>query len=612
MLPPSRLPLVLLSLVFALVAPAAASAAPGDLDPSFGSGGMVKLLPSEEESYAEAVAVQPDGKIVVAGYEKGNAVVLRLLPNGEPDTGFGGGGKVTTVIPTGFSGFRAVTLQPDGRIVAVGEAKGATTGDFLIARYNADGSPDGSFGGGDGIELVPVGALGDQAEAVAIGPEGKIAVTGYAGLPGPNEALAVVVLKANGEPDASFGGDGSVTKETAATYDTGVAIAMFGDGGILVADNNGAGGGDGFVLMKLLADGKYDPGFGGGDGTVVTELPVDGAEGVSAGRVNDLAVQPDGRIVAAGYGFDYQATPSAYLSEVVVTRYTPEGELDASFASGGIFTHRIENEGTAETMELGEKGRILIAGYYENPTSKMSSSWVGRLDANGSLDPGFGAGGLVLRGDTAPFGEGVEASAIDSEDRLLTVGTAYGGGGTSWGSLTRYLGDPRPAAAAPISAPGRANRPAHAKMKTVPKKLRVGNLKGFSGTAADPDGNAVQRVQLALVQKVRGGAKAKASARGRVRCFALKNAKLRFKRVKAKGKQCPQVWLTAEGTSKWRFKLKGTLPPGRYVVYARATDGQGLAETSFSRKLGNRYAFRVLPPRQVRKGQLETKSSRIR
>jgi uncharacterized delta-60 repeat protein len=592
---PRSFQLVLLSFVVALVAVPVANAAPGELDPSFGSGGMVKLLESEEESYAEAVAVQPDGRIVVAGYEKGNAVVLRLLPNGEADPGFGAGGKVTTVIPTGFSGFRAVTLQPDGKIVAVGEAKGAANGDFLFARYNSDGSPDGSFGGGDGIELVPVGVLSDEADAVAIGPDGKIAATGFAELPGPNEALAVVVLKANGEPDPSFGGDGSVTKETAEKYDTGVAIATFADGGILVGDNNAAGGGDGFVLMKLLAGGGYDSSFGGGDGIVVTELPVDGAEGVSAGRVNDLAVQPDGRIVAAGYGFDYQATPSAYLSEVVVTRYTPAGELDTSFAGGGIFTHRIENEGTAETMELGEKGRILIAGYYENPTSKMNSAWVGRLDANGSLDPSFGAGGLVLRGDTAPFGEGVEASAIDSEDRLLTIGTAYGGGGTSWGSLTRYLGDPRPVAAIPINAP--ANRAAHAKMKPVPKKLRVGRLKAFSGTAADPDGNGVQRVQIALVQKVRGGAKARASARARVRCFALKNAKLRFKRVKAKGKQCPQVWLSVKGTAKWRFKLKGTLPPGRYIVFARAIDGKGLAETSFSRKLGNRYAFRVLAPR---------------
>jgi hypothetical protein len=62
-----------------------------------------------------------------------------------------------------------------------------------------------------------------------------------------------------------------------------------------------------------------------------------------------------------------------------------------------------------------------------------------------------------------------------------------------------------------------------------------------------------------------------------------------------------QVWLTVKGTANWRFKLKGTLPPGKYVVYARAVDGQGLAETAFSRKLGNRYALRVLAADRVRK-----------
>ena len=131
-----RLFLVALILCGLLVAAPAASAAPGDLDPSFGSGGMVKLVESEDESYAEGIAVQSDGKIVVAGQEKGNAVVLRLLQNGQPDTGFGTAGKVTLVMPGGFSELRTVALQPDGKIVAAGAAKVAGTVDFLFARYN--------------------------------------------------------------------------------------------------------------------------------------------------------------------------------------------------------------------------------------------------------------------------------------------------------------------------------------------------------------------------------------------------------------------------------------------------------------------------------------------
>lgn len=595
---PGGLSLVLLSLVLALVAAPAASAAPGDLDPSFGSGGMVKLLESEEDSYVGGVAVQSDGKVVLAGYENGSAVVLRLLPNGELDSSFGVGGKAATVLPGGESGAYAVAIQPDGKIVVAGSAKafGGANFDFFFARHNTDGSPDGTFGGGDGVELVPVGTEDDEARALAISPGGRIAAAGTSDLPGSNNGLGVVVLEPSGTPDATFGGDGSLVEETENGNhdDRGVAVAFRDGGRVLLGDEAGAGAGNGFVLLSLLANGDPDPGFGGGDGIVETPIPGENlTEGL--GRITDFAVQPDGKIVASGYGEDYEPVPSQYRSKVAAVRYTPEGELDPSFAEEGIFTHRIDNEGTASNLALGERGRIYLAGYYENQATTMSNDWVGRLDADGALDAGFGSGGLVVRGDTAPFGEGIDDAAVDFEDRLVTVGTAYGPNNTSWVSVTRCLGDPRPPKAVPISAPGPApaNRPAHAKMKPVPKKVKVGKLKGFFGTAGDSDGNGVQKVQIALVRMVRGGVKAKAST-ATTRCFALKNAKLRFKRVKAKGGQCAQVWLTAKGTAKWSFKFKGTLPPGNYTVFARAIDGKGLVENTFSRKFGNRYAFRVV------------------
>ena len=114
------------------------------------------------------------------------------------------------------------------------------------------------------------------------------------------------------------------------------------------------------------------------------------------------------------------------------------------------------------------------------------------------------------------------------------------------------------------------------------RKVQAPKLKKFSGTAGDTDGNGLKKVQIAVTKKV-----------GK-RCFAMKNAKGKFKRVKAKGKGCPHRWLAAKGKAKWSFRLKRELPPGRYVVFARAVDGKGLAEDSFSRELRNRYAFRVL------------------
>lgn len=576
-----------LGVLAALFSAPAASAAPGELDPTFGTGGQLRLLESNEESYAGAVAVQPDGKILVAGSDHGNAVVVRLLPNGGLDPSFGSGGQVTTVVSAEFSAFQAVTIQPDGKIVAVGSAKGAVNRDFLFARYSTGGVPDGGFGGGDGVELVAVGAEDDSAKAVAVGSGGRVVATGEAGLPMNNHAAGVVVLLSSGLPDPDCGGgDGVVLKETAGKFDTGVAVAALGDGSFLVGDLNAVGAGLGFVLLKLRSDGEYDNGFGGGDGISVTPIPVEGAP-IVAGGLADMTVLSDGRIVAAGNGVDYIGSPPDYHQKLAVVRYLANGELDPSFAAGGIFTHRDGRESRITTIEPAEAGGYLLAGDYYNDSLKQNASLVVRLTSGGALDPAFGVGGIVARGDTAPFGEGIGGAAVDSEDRLVTVGTAYGPNNTSWASLARYLGDPRPVAP--------ANQAAHARMKAVPKKIAAEKMNGFSGTAADPDGDGVSKVQIAVFGRVRSGV-AKGS-RAVPRCLVMKSKKPRFKLVKPKKGKCPQRWLKVKGKAKWGFKLKGDLPAGKYVVFARATDGLGATEAKFSRKLRNRYAFRVLPSR---------------
>jgi uncharacterized delta-60 repeat protein len=593
---PLRLIFVALALGGFLVAAPAASAAPGDLDPSFGSGGSVRLLTTEEEASVKAVAVQPDDKVVIAGFENGNCVVVRLLPNGQPDPSFGSGGKVTTVFPGGESGAFAVTVQPDGKIVAAGAAEVAGNFDFFFARYLSGGALDPGFGGGDGIETVPVGTEEDEARSVAVGPGGRIVAVGEAEMPVNKTALGVVVLKADGTPDPSFGGNGSLVKQTAAGNDRGVAGALLGDGSVLLGDENAAGAGDGFTLMKLLPGGGYDPAFGGGDGIAVTPIP--GAPG-AGGRLRDFALRPDGRIVASGYGFD--EVGSELDEKFAAVGYLPDGEPDPSFGENGVFSHQVApGDEAADAVELTPNGKVLLAGFYNTKESYESMALL-RLQPDGALDPGFGSGGQALRGPAAPFGDIFEEAALDAEERLVAVSTAYLGNNMTSVEVSRYLGDPRPPVAVPKSAPGSVieNQPAHAKMKPVPKKLPVGMLRGFFGTADDPDGSGVQKVQIAVVKKIRGvnleGIRDSRPPPA-ARCFAMTNRKARLKRVKAHVGRCPQRWLKAQGTAKWAFKLKAQLPPGRYVVYARAVDGAGLAESRFSRKLGNRYAFRIVPP----------------
>lgn len=536
----------------------AASAAPGDLDPTFGSGGSVRLLPSNEDINLRAVAVQPDLKIVMAGadFTTNSVILVRLLPNGGLDPGFGAGGIATTPFVGGFGEARTIALQPDGKIVIGGGAKGAVNGDFLVARYNGDGSPDASFGGGDGIQLVPVGVGDDRAEAVAIGPGGHILATGVTDLGGSKTNVAVAVLKSNGEPDPAFTGDGTMTIDTTADdSDKGAAIAQLADGRILIGDATGNGGGDGFTLVRLLSTGAPDPEFGEGDGIVKTPIPETGS-----GRITDFALRPDGRIVASGYGFDAPPAESRFAA----VGYLANGALDPSFAGTGIFTQQIgSGSDSAAVVELTPAGKILLAGNYDAAPGNASTALL-RLDPLGALDPGFGSGGIVTRGVQAPFGEIFQGAALDAEERTVVVSQAYIGGGNTEVVVTRYLGDKVPAQ--PISVT--FNRAPRAWMKKVPRKVAAEKLKGFRGTAKDFDGDGLNRVQIALVKKP-----AKAQSR--------KRPVLRWKKV--------------TGKAKWSFKLKRELAPGRYVVYARAVDGRGLVEAKFSRKLRNRYAFRVLP-----------------
>ena len=428
--------------------------------------------------------------------------------------------------------------------------------------------------------ILPVGPGEDRAESVTVGADGRIAAAGRAEV-AKEDQMGVAVLRGDGTPESTFAGDGTTVIKTPTGDDTGEAIALRPDNRVLLADESGAGAGAGFSLVQLLPGGTPDPSFGGGDG--ITLDPVPGTASPPSGRNTDLALLGDGRIVATGYGYDEVGSPPNTESKIAAARYLPDGELDSSFGEGGFFTLQIPGEATAGAIEVGEGGRLLLAGEYSVPVTDEQAPVVVRLAPGGTPDPAFGTGGVVLRPQTASFGEVFESAALDSQDRLVGVGTAFLGGGITTHAVSRYLGDPRPPT---------ENRAPHARMKKVPKKVAVGKLAGFSGTASDPDGDGLRKVQIALIRLLRGGASA--SRRAAPSCFVLKNRSARFKPVRLKkGRRCPQRWLTVKGKAKWGFRLKRRLPPGRYVVYARAVDAEGLAEAVFSRRAGNRFAFRV-------------------
>jgi uncharacterized delta-60 repeat protein len=312
---------------------------PGALDTSFGSGGK-KTINFGGTDAARVVLVQSNGRIVLAGGggPSGSAFcVVRLRTNGTLDTTFGSGGKKTIDFggenDTAFGG----ALQADGKIVLAGDS------DFRVAvvRLKTDGALDASFEG-DGRKLFSWGPIG-RAQAVVVTPNGKILIGGFSGPEGGN--VQVARLNANGLLDKTFGVQGKAAIDFGGD-DFGLAMALQANGRILIAGRSTVGGA---VVARLRATGALDPDFDG-DGRVAL-----------AGSVTATAilVQPDRKIVAVG--------DTAGQQKTTVTRLMPNGSLDTTFGTGGTatidFGSLADIPGGAA---LQPDGRIVVAGYSQD------------------------------------------------------------------------------------------------------------------------------------------------------------------------------------------------------------------------------------------------------
>ncbi|MGW1713098.1 calcium-binding protein [Streptomyces sp. NPDC002156] len=414
-------------LALVLVLPGTAIAAPGDLDPTFSSDGKV-LTDFADGDQARDVAVQPDGKIVSVGASTDESLLesrfalTRHNADGTLDTGFGGAdgdepGTVTTAVNNmgpslQWSEANAVALQADGKIVVVGmswrEYEDCCW--FVVARYNADGTLDNTFSD-DGRVFADI-AGPTEARDVAIDSSGRIVAAGYTG-----GHMAVLRLTNDGTPDTTFGGDGTVTANPAGPVPQeggdGRALALQPDGKIVVGGQVGSTRFD-FALMRFNTDGSVDTSFDG-DGIVRTDFG--GYESVGA-----LAIQPDGRIVAAGGA---------------VARYNTDGSLDTTFSGDG---RAFLTGAWAADVALQTDGRIVLAG----GGGGGGDFGIVRLNTDGGPDAGFGTGGLV----TTDFGdvEVAQGVALQPDGRIVAAGR---GGQDQDFALARYEGGgatPPPAA----------------------------------------------------------------------------------------------------------------------------------------------------------------------
>jgi uncharacterized delta-60 repeat protein len=416
------------------------AAANGDLDPTFELDGKLTTDFFGQSDIGNDLTVQSDGRIIVAGrIETANGVgdfgLARYESTGAPDATFGVGGKVST----DFFGFNdacfAVALQSDGKIIAGGGAfadSGNGSNNFALARYNSDGSLDAGFGNGGLVSTDLGGGINDEALDVVIQDDGKIvALVGRAAF--TNSDFILVRYNSDGTPDPVFGGGFPVTTDFFGGDDFPSSLALQSDGKIVAAGGvEGGIGGFDFGISRYNSDGSPDAAFGVG-GIVTTDF-LEGNDGA-----HSVLVQSDGKIIAAGlanedFGFD-----DGYFA---VARYNGDGGPDASFGIGG----KVTTDFPGFVVGIGDvtlacDGKIVAAGSVVVAGSIDAS--VVRYNSDGSVDAGFGNGGVV---NTDFFGgdDFIRCVDIQSDGKIVISGTALTGSSfdSAEFALARYESEP--------------------------------------------------------------------------------------------------------------------------------------------------------------------------
>jgi uncharacterized delta-60 repeat protein len=418
---------------------ARAMAADGDLDATFGTGGFV--VDSSVYPNYPGLAVQADGRIVTCdtgialdhlGYD---FYVRRYEPDGALDTSFGIDGLATVgfVDDDGYpydDECTAVAIQADGRIVLAGDRVTPgfplpTYGQWAVARLDANGALDATFGAGTGrISFAFTGFThGGSAHAVAIDADGRIVVAGGAIEPQTNEDFAIARLLSDGSFDDTFGTGGEVTMNFS-TYDVVLAVAFDTSQRVLLT-----GIGTGAFVVRLLEDGTHDATFG--DDGVASAATV-------IGYSRGLVVDHLGRIVVTGGNYGVNTTVPSM--DMMAARFLPDGSLDASFGVDGVATVPFDladaGGGADDAFTIAEMsdGRLVLVGEAEYGGQSNHLAAAACLDEHGALDATFGSGGrhIYAFGNGGPNVDTQWLANVSLQGgRIVATGGFVGNGGAT-------------------------------------------------------------------------------------------------------------------------------------------------------------------------------------
>jgi uncharacterized delta-60 repeat protein len=447
--------------------PPQAEASPGELD--FGFAGLSSSSVGENMM---CHAVAPDGKVVLAGSSGGAIVVTRRLSSGAPDFGFGGNGRVSVTHPAGPLAARSIALQADGKIVVAGQGNYDGFTDFLVIRLTSTGSLDLSFSG-NGFASAWVSSYDNHAEKVLIQPDGKIVVAGHA-----ESDFAAARFHPDGTLDTSFSGDGMTSfdfgwDQTDKCFDAvlqadGKLVMVGGTEGITFHDED-------FALARLHINGSLDDSFDG-DGKVQTGF------GDFYDRAYAVAIQPsDLRIVVVGQGSlaPGQGRAARYYSSdgSLDDSFDGDGKMnlpliahDAAVNTAGKITLigidptsvaralRLNSNGSLDPEWQGDGDVIVDHDIQERPSlslladgrvltvvPKGTNCWLRQYWAHGYLDLG-GLQAVAFNDATFPAGshETAHDMAVLPDGKVVLAGEVSTSGYTETDfALTRLLADGR-------------------------------------------------------------------------------------------------------------------------------------------------------------------------
>lgn len=409
---------------------------PGTPDTSYGSVGTI-ITAFSGEATARATVLQPDGKAVVVGECAVAAVsafcALRYTTAGALDPSFGTGGEATTAMGSGGAA-NAVAVLPDGKLVLAGTCSNGSNKDFCALRYNPDGSLDTSFGA-NGKVITNVGTSNDIAITIALQPDGKVVLAGSCFVDVAFNFCAARYL-ANGMVDTTFGSGGTSITALGSGNNGVVSVAVQPDGKLVLAgyctyNTNFRV----FCALRYDSAGALDNSFGT-NGAVFALLPAISRQDYATTAL----LQPDGKLVMAGYCQVFPGDSQHY--HFCTVRFQPNGTLDMGFGSGGTVLTPLATDDYPNTISLQPDGKLILAGRCVSSSTNFCAV---RYHTNGFTDTSFGGNGLGGTGSfVTTIGSGTSeatTSALQADGKLLLAGYCVASGTRNF-CAARYDGGP--------------------------------------------------------------------------------------------------------------------------------------------------------------------------